>query len=254
MAEEYKYVHEKRKNGKGKGGKGNGGQQHGGEQAFHANGRFNADQRAGNFNFDTAHGMPLEEVDYCVPSKEERKAKRAEFNGEVDYETGTIIREGVRMQFLKMLANEHEAELREKLALGDAEIESMKKGYCPKCCNVHHKLPLHGGGKNEFKNFILTPLYPHDQWHHDILDPQIDGIRPGETRRVMLPRCDEMIYDPKKYGFTRDNVKVEPNYTSNVNPSEYPKLYKPEHATEANRTKEVNAYVAAQMRAKNGGR
>ncbi|MCQ2913621.1 MAG: hypothetical protein MJ247_00285 [Alphaproteobacteria bacterium] len=258
MAEEKEYnlVHEKRKGSKGKGGKSNGKTQqpqHGAD-VFHSQFHSNADQRNGNFSFDTVHGLPLKEVEYTVPPKEERKAKRAEFGGVVDYSTGTIVQEGVRMKFLKMLANEHDGELREKLGLEDKEIESMKKGYCPLGYNVHHKLPLHGGGKNEFKNFILTPLYPHDQWHHDILDAQIDGMKVGETRKVMLPICDDMIYDPKKYGFTRNNEPVKPNYTSNVDPANYPKIYKAEHITKTNRDKELDALRAAAAARRQQGR
>jgi hypothetical protein len=179
-------------------------------------------QSSAHFSFDTIHGLKLKEVEYKVPSSAERKARRAEFQG-------TNGQEGVRSKFLKMLANEHEQELRDKLGLTDAEIDRMKKGKSVNGYNVHHKLPIHGGGKNEFSNFILTPLYPHDQWHHDVLDKQL-GIGSG---KVLLPWTDEMIYDPKQYGFTKNNEKVQPNYVSRVKAEKYPKIYTAEQVADA---------------------
>ena len=178
------------------------------------------------FSFDTIHGMKLKEVEYRVPPMDERKRKRAEFQG-------SGHKEGVRSQFLKMLANEHAQELKDLLGMTDAEIARMAEGKSVNGYNVHHKLPIHGGGKNEFSNFILTPLYPHDQWHHDVLDQQIEGLGMGGARKVLLPWTDDMIFDPKKYGFTKDNEKVAPNYKSRVNPDNYPKIYLPEHVADA---------------------
>lgn len=239
--EEEKYVHAKREHKGGQKGRGNGGKQ--GGDAFRSEGHFNEDQRNGNFSFDTIHGLTLKEVEYTVPSREERKAKRAEFNGVRD-ENGNVVVEGVRSKFLKMLANEHEDLLVERLGLTERDIDGMRKGFTPNGFNVHHKQALHGGGKNEFSNFILTPLYPHDQWHHDVMDPQLQGIREGETRKIKIPYTDEMIYDPKQFGFTRENQPVNPNYKSNVNPDNYPELYKAEHISVEKRAKDMAPFYA----------
>ncbi len=201
------------------------GKNRGHQAAFHPYSRPANGARA-NFSFDTIHGMKLKEVEYIVPSSAERKARRAEFQG-------SDGKEGVRSKFLKMLARDHQQELKEKLGMSDEEIARMAEGKSVNGYNVHHKLPLHGGGKNEFSNFIITPLYPHDQWHHDVLDKQIDGMVEGSRRTVLLPWSDEMIYDPKKFGFFRENQPVQPNYTSKVNPASYPRIYKPEHVADA---------------------
>ena len=137
-----------------------------------------------------------------------------------------------------------EKELR-AMGITDAGLASMRKGYSVNGYNVHHKLPIHGGGKNEFSNFILTPLYPHDQWHKDVMDAQLLGIREGETRKIKIPWTDEMIYDPKQFGFTKENQPVKPNYTSNVNPANYPELYKPEHISVAKRQKDMAEFYAS---------
>ncbi|MBQ8347934.1 MAG: HNH endonuclease [Alphaproteobacteria bacterium] len=231
MIPEYKLVHAKRSHKGGKSG---------------TKVSYNAEQRAGRFNFDTIHGMKLKKVVYHVPSSDERKAKRAEFQGHDG-------KEGMRSKFLKMLAKDHEKQLRDQLGFTDAEINLMKQGRSVPGYNVHHKLPLHGGGKNEFSNFILTPLYPHDQWHHDVLDPQIaDCMGTGQSKEVMLPWTDAMIYDPKQFGFTKDNAKVQPNYASRVNPNNYPKIYTAEQVADAaNRKKELAKFAPP---VQNGGR
>lgn len=221
------YVHVKRerpleRKHHGKGGKGNRSQ----AQIDAANGKF---------DFDEIHGFKLIDVEYKVPPKREREARRSQFKG-------------IRADFLREIGRTHEKELR-AIGMNDAMIEMVKSGRTPKGYNVHHKLPIHGGGKNEFKNFILTPLYPHDQWHHDIIDPQIDGLAEGESRKIMLPYGDEMIFDPKKYGFTKDNQKVEPNYKSRVDPEKdcYAPNWLPEHIEAKRKAQKANAAVTAKI-------
>ena len=240
-----RFIHVKRQHAKGKK-HSNAGKKHQSSTqntGFTSSGHYNRAQRDGDFSFDTIHGLTLKEIEYTVPSSQERKERRAEFNGVRD-ENGNVVVEGVRSKFLKMLANEHEQELIERLGLTQRDIEGMREGYTPNGFNVHHKLALHGGGKNEFSNFILTPLYPHDQWHHDVMDPQLLGIQEGETRRIKIPWTDEMIYDPKKFGFTKENQPVQPNYTSNVEPRLYPNLYKPEHISVSKREKDMAQFYA----------
>ena len=250
-SKEYKLVHNRpeRKKKKAKGARPQNGnetrQQKGnsGQGAFKPQGRYNMDQRAGNFSFDTIHGLKLKEVEYTVPPIAERKAKRAAFNGGRDKD-GNLMGGGARAIFLQMLAKDHEKELVEKLGLTERDLDGMRHGYTPNGFNVHHKLSLHGGGKNEIGNFILTPLYPHDQFHHDVIDPQIAGIREGETRKILIPWTDELIYDPKKYGFYKENQPVHPNYASCVNAANYPKLYKAEHISVEKRQKDMASFYA----------
>ena len=169
MTAEYRLQHAARK--KDKKNKGNKGRQ--GDGVFHAGKGYTNEQKRGDFNFDTVHGMKLTEVEYKIPSMAERKRRRKQFDA-------------ARREFVKELAEKHADMLVERLGLTRTDIELMKKGQSPAGFNVHHKLPIHGGGKNEFSNFILTPLYPHDQWHHDIIDPQIDGLAEGRGRKLQF--------------------------------------------------------------------
>ena len=168
------YVHVKRerpleRKHHGKGGKGNRSQ----AQIDAANGKF---------GFDEIHGFRLIDVEYKVPPKREREARRSQFKG-------------IRADFLREIGRTHEKELR-AIGMNDAMIEMVKSGRTPKGYNVHHKLPIHGGGKNEFKNFILMPIPPHDDLHHKVLDAQVLKMQEGDSKMVKLPWSDDMVYIP----------------------------------------------------------
>ena len=168
------YVHVKRerpleRKHHGKGGKGNRSQ----AQIDAANGKF---------DFDEIHGFELIDVEYKVPPKREREARRSQFKG-------------IRADFLREIGRTHEKELR-AIGMNDAMIEMVKSGRTPKGYNVHHKLPIHGGGKNEFSNFILMPIPPHDDLHHKVLDAQVLKMQEGDSKMVKLPWSDDMVYIP----------------------------------------------------------
>lgn len=153
--------------------------------------RLNAER--GRFKFDTINGFKLIDVEYSVPDKRTRKRRRGAFNS-------------VRDKFVKHIAQNCQKELR-AIGITDKQIEQMKKGSVPNGYNVHHKLPIHGGGLNEFSNLILMPIKPHDELHHRVLDPQVAQMQAGETKRVKLPWSDNMVYIPPE----NDNSKKQEN-------------------------------------------
>ena len=140
------------------------------------------DAANGKFDFDEIHGFKLIDVEYKVPPKREREARRSQFKG-------------IRADFLREIGRTHEKELR-AIGMNDAMIEMVKSGRTPKGYNVHHKLPIHGGGKNEFSNFILMPIPPHDDLHHKVLDAQVLKMQEGDSKMVKLPWSDDMVYIP----------------------------------------------------------
>ena len=151
------------------------------------------DAERGRFNFKTINGFKLIDVEYSVPDKATRKRRRKGFNS-------------VREKFLAHIAKNCQKELR-AIGITDKQIEQMKKGSVPNGYNVHHKLPIHGGGLNEFSNLILMPIPPHDELHHKVLDPQVSQIQAGETKKVKLPWSDNMVYVPPEHDNTRDQDK-----------------------------------------------
>ena len=151
------------------------------------------DAERGRFNFKTINGFKLIDVEYSVPDKATRKRRRKGFNS-------------VREKFLAHIAKNCQKELR-AIGITDKQIEQMKKGSVPNGYNVHHKLPIHGGGLNEFSNLILMPIPPHDELHHKVLDPQVSQMQAGETKKVKLPWSDNMVYVPPEHDNTRDQDK-----------------------------------------------
>ena len=134
----------------------------------------------GKFPFKEINGFTLKEVEWTVPDKQTRKRRRSAFNE-------------VRKKFLQHIGETMEPALRD-MGLTDKQIDMVKKGRSPVGYNVHHKLPIHGGGKNEFSNFILMPIGPHDELHHKVMDPQVAQMQTGESKKVVIPWTDAMVY------------------------------------------------------------
>lgn len=188
---------------------------------------YTEEQRNGQFNFDEVHGLKLTRMEYTVPTMEDRKKMRKAFDG--NWKKGI---EGERAKFLKYLAKHHEKELVDRLGLTKTDINRMKRGIGVKGYNVHHKLPIHGGGTNDFSNLILVPVFPHDQIHQDVMNPQVSGMVAGETRSILVPFSGEMIYNPQEFGFKKEGKFVEPSPATRVdeNLGYYVlKNYRPEH-------------------------
>lgn len=128
-------------------------------------------------------GVPCRKVTFRVPSKEERAARRLEFEQEK------------RAEFIKFLAKTQRPAL---LAAGitKKQIAGMENGFTPHGFNTHHKLPIYGGGKNEFSNFILIKNDPYHTDIHKVSDLQICQMQDGETKTVKMPVPDGSIFIP----------------------------------------------------------
>ena len=174
MINEDKYIHAKhndRYNGKKK------------ERPPKTQEQLNAEK--GIFPFTEINGFKLKEVEWTVPDKKTRKKLRNGFDK-------------VRKEFLMHIGETMEPALRD-LGLTDKQIQQIKEGSAPKGYNVHHKLPIHGGGKNEFSNLILIPMPPHNELHQKVMDPQVAQMQSGESKKVLIPWTDDMVYvDPER--------------------------------------------------------
>lgn len=146
------------------------------------------------------HGLDLKEVDYTVPPKTERKATRKAFNP-------------VRAEFLQYIGREHR-DLLEAAGLSKSQIALVAEGKTPNGFNTHHKLPIHGGGRNVFGNLLFTKISPyHDDFHRKVIDVQIKNMKTGETRRVKIPWTEEPVFltQEQKRGLRRQHDALAKN-------------------------------------------
>ena len=144
-------------------------------------GLFLSDFRNGRFPFTSINGFELIDVEYKTPPKDIRHERRDTFNKET------------RPAFLKHLAATKEKELR-AIGIDDFGLELMRNGKSVPGYNVHHKLPIAGGGKNEFGNLIIMPIGPHDELHHRVIDPQLKNKVLENGVKIKLPWTDETVW------------------------------------------------------------
>ena len=128
------------------------------------------------------HDIPVIDVSYTAVGKKRVKELRRSFGPQ-------------RKAFLQNLAKT-QAPVLKALGLSDKAIAEMGKGRAPNGYNVHHKLPLAGGGKNEFSNFILIKNDPYHTDIHKVSDLQICQMQDGETKTVKMPVPDGSIFIP----------------------------------------------------------
>lgn len=146
---------------------------------------------------DSIHGAPVVDVSYTAASKKQVKELRREFTP-------------ARHDFLISLALTQKDVL---LSLGISEkaVAEMLKGNAPNGYNVHHKIPLAGGGKNDPSNFILIKNDPYHTDFHKISDVQICKMQDGETKTVKMPMPEGSIFiPPKEHQKTQENNRISP--------------------------------------------
>lgn len=144
---------------------------------------------------DQVHGIPVVEIPYTGVSKKHVKELRREFNG-------------LRKAFLKELAKTQTAALKQ-MGFSDNMLADLAKGNSPNGFNVHHKIPLAGGGKNEFSNFILIKNAPYHTDIHKVSDLQIPRIKEGETKFVKIPLPQGNVFIPPEQQQSRTQTATK---------------------------------------------
>lgn len=147
------------------------------------------------FDFTAINGFRLIEKEYKTPPKRQREMTRDDF------------KKNVRPAFLKYIADNCEAQLR-KLGVTDAGLLRMRNGFGVNGFNVHHKLPIHGGGTNDFSNLIFMPIPPHDELHNKVINPQIKNLDTRSGVTIKLPWRDGMVWERPLN--TRENIQEKP--------------------------------------------
>jgi alpha-beta hydrolase superfamily lysophospholipase len=160
-------------------------------------------------------GMKIDTITYEVMPKEYRRSKRDAFNSVVPSEIGVekdknndVLLVGARAEFLKNLAKNHSEALL-NAGMPQEQIDDMREqGIGPAGYNVHHKLPIHGGGGNDESNFVLI----RDTLYHDMIhafaDPQISGMKEGDKRQIRMPapKDNVVFYDNPSNVVTKEQT------------------------------------------------
>ena len=48
-------------------------------------------------------------------------------------------------------------------------------------------------------HLVLMPIKPHDELHHKVMDPQVAQMQTGDSKKVLIPWTDDMVYvDPER--------------------------------------------------------
>jgi hypothetical protein len=129
------------------------------------------------------HTMPdwhMEEISYTKRPNAEREALRAKFD------------DSVREAFVKDLAENHAAELRDA-GISDADIVMMTQGNVPEGYQVHHKLPLDDGGTNATTNLVLMKYDPDHKLLTSYQKQHTGGMLAGETLKLEWPMPDSSV-------------------------------------------------------------
>jgi hypothetical protein len=104
-----------------------------------------------------------------------------------------------RKNFLKNIANDPvKANQLKKAGLSDADIQMMQDGLVPSGYQVHHKIPLDGGGTNAMDNLVMIK---NDPYHKVITNTQnslTKGLSAGDSVEITnWPIPDGFVYPNK---------------------------------------------------------
>lgn len=132
----------------------------------------------------TITDIRTKEIDYVKRSREDTTKLRKAFD------------QRIRKQFLIDLSNK--VDYIKDAGFSDEDILRMRKGRLPEGWEVHHKVPLDGGGTNSFDNLVLIQKEPHHKVLTNFQNTFSREMAPGEVKKVDFPIPDGDLY-PKKH-------------------------------------------------------
>lgn len=134
----------------------------------------------------TLRDVEVQEINYTRVDRASYEDLRKQFDS------------SVRKNFLKSIGTDQEKiAVMKSAGLSDAQIGKIGQGGVPKGYNVHHKIPLDGGGTNDYSNLVLIK---NNSEHYTITNAQREltsHIPYGETVKIEFPIPPSFLYPLK---------------------------------------------------------
>lgn len=80
-------------------------------------------------------------------------------------------------------------------------LERARRGKIPKGFDVHHIVPLSGGGTNHVSNFCLIEQSLHKFINKKCFEPALRGVKEGQTVMIEIPDFDRVATREMFNGF-----------------------------------------------------
>lgn len=128
-------------------------------------------------------GVKTRKITYTKRDPAERDRLRKEFD------------ESIKQKFLKGISGDPaRKKLLERAGIPPDQIDAMAAGKVPIDYQVHHRVPLDGGGTNDLDNLMLVKQNPYHLALSNAQRELTSGMVPGEKRVIEFPIPDSFLY------------------------------------------------------------
>ena len=93
-------------------------------------------------------------------------------------------------------------------------IAKIRKGKVPKNFDIHHIIPLSGGGSNALSNLCLIEKPLHKFLNRRCFDPALKNIQEGETVEINIPDLPPVALYSDFTPFINEILQKSPRRTS----------------------------------------
>ena len=128
----------------------------------------------------TLNNVKVQDITLKKRSSSELSQLRSEFN--------TSVRKNFLMDMGK------QTDYLRRAGFTEADILKIQNGYVPTGWQVHHKIPLDGGGTNDFSNLVLIQNEPYHKVLTNYQNSVMKDMNEGDIIVVAWPQPNGNIY------------------------------------------------------------